>query len=144
MFRLGLVLLISIYSITGSAVCFERYYSQDHLDKQKGKQEVRSVLVEYQGTYEEVIGDVKIEIHFVRNGKSYIAGAEGRCTGGTWLTGYCNLNDQGEKSASFEISNIGEYSQTKKDTKILFKVAKGFVYNDLSKKNNKKVLLFCL
>ncbi len=125
--------VVTAVSSLSVAACFERFYTEKHLNDHP-RQEVRSVFVESTDNYDFFSEEINVEIHFVRDGKSFIAQASGECfLNGTsdGSGGYCAFNDQGTGSATYTIKNWDDYTG-KKDKSILFKMAKGFEYNDLS------------
>lgn len=130
------VLTSLLYSSLSFGTCFERYYTQKHLDKNP-QQEIRSVIIDNTNQHTHFLRDIiNIEIHFVKtdtlgNKTTHIAQASGECKADTpgGNTGTCNFNNQGPKSATYQTINWKDY-ELRSD--ILFEVAKGFKYNDLT------------
>lgn len=116
--------------MAAQAVCYERFYTAKHL-KENEKQEIRSVLVSTNSSVFDFDWDDKatttVLIHGKRDGRDFLAEVSGNC-----YEGKCNFNGQGSESATYKkIESEGELGINEAG-KILFNVAKDFVYNDVT------------
>ena len=121
--------------------CYERYYTKEHLEAQKGKQQIRSVIIETEEIWGDFITDERIDIyhHFKKDGADHVAHASGQCTRpdgleifdlseGDVFSGTCTFNAQKVTyEATISVSHMGINLSP-----VTFNVGDGFIYNDLS------------